>query len=190
MTSVRQIDATILKASIQIPTDVKVDSHEVANSFMAIGNDSPERWCGQTFTASKNYTITAVGLLLYRDDLVGEFGTLYASIRNTVAADGGKIPSGADLCVGSIDSNTLTTNVAGNWHVVDLGAGSSLVDDGEYAIVVRVLGGDLNCLVNVHNDVGASYANGNFVWSENSGVDWIAIVEEDADFRTYETVMG
>jgi hypothetical protein len=139
------------------------------------GNTDPTgtHWCGQTFTPSTSHKITSVKLKLFR---YGSPGTVTVSIRNTVPdGDFGEyLPTGGDLCSGTIDGDTLTTSGSGEWYEVTLGAGYNLVAGTVYAIVVRAPSGSnpSNILYWRLHSLTASYDGGTFVCSEDSGENW------------------
>ncbi|MBA7499061.1 hypothetical protein ES704_01800 [subsurface metagenome] len=97
-----------------------------------------EDWEAQTFTPSVAHKITSVKLKLYRE---GSPGTLTVAIK---AVDASHHPIGADLCSGTTDGNTLTTNTAGEWREITLGAGANLEADTEYAIILKALDGSIS----------------------------------------------
>jgi len=132
-------------------------------------------WGAQTFSPSIAHKITSVKLLLFRYQSPGY---ITVSIR---ATDGSGHPTGADLCSGTTDGDTLTTDSGGEWREITLGAGYSLVAATKYAIVFRALDGAYNNYIRVRLDsTSPAYASGNYEHSVNSGVDWI--VPEDYDF--------
>lgn len=84
----------------------------------------------QTFTPSTSHTVTLVKLKLYRAATAP--GTITVSIR---AVDGGTgLPTGADLCSGTTDGDTLTQDTGGEWREITLGAGTVLTASTAYAI--------------------------------------------------------
>lgn len=136
-------------------------------------------WKGQTFTPSTAHKITSVKLLLYR---TGSPGTYTVSIR---ATSGGS-PTGGDLCSGSIDGNTLTTDTGGLWYEITLGAGADLTASVQYAICMRAPDGNSGNAVQSRGRSGdATYAGGTRVYSVNSGVDWGSIGGDDHSFEEW-----
>jgi hypothetical protein len=128
----------------------------------------------QTFTPSANHTITSVKLKLYR---VGFPGDLTIYIWQT---DGNGHPTGSPLVVGSYNGNSLTTNTAGAWYEITLGAGSNLSSGTKYAIGAAVWGGAPDNFVLWRCDITSpTYSGGNFetgvgsspTWYTQSGVD-------------------
>lgn len=64
----------------------------------------------------------------------GSPGTVTVSIRAT----SGGLPTGPDLCAGTTNGNTLTTNTNGEWRRIQFTTTPTLSNGVVYAIVVRV----------------------------------------------------
>ena len=110
---------------------VRVDSllsGDDATFAIAGSGSGANGWKDMSFTTESNYTITSVKLLLLR---VGLPGTLTVSIK---ATDGNGRPTGANLCSGTTNGSTLTTNAAGEWREITFGAGTPLKISTKYAI--------------------------------------------------------
>lgn len=136
-------------------------------------------WSAQTFTPATAHKITSVKLKLYR---LGSPGTVTVGIR---ATSGGH-PTGGDLCVGTIDGNTLTTNTAGAWYEITLGAGYDLSASTKYAIVIRALGGDAENWVAWRMHYGSpTYSGGNGEFSSNGGSSWTSYASIDFMFEDW-----
>lgn len=136
-------------------------------------------WAGQAFTPQIDQMIASVKLKLFR---VGSPGTLTVSIR---LCSGGK-PMGGDLCVGTIDANTLTVDTNGDWYEITLGNGYDVDIGSQYAIVIRALNGDTDNKVSWRTDGSSpTYAYGTFVDSSDSGVDWNTYSGVDALFEVW-----
>ena len=137
-------------------------------------------WRGQTFTPSVAHKITSVKLRLYR---TGSPGTLTVSIK---AVDGSSHPTGADLCSGTIDGDTLTTDTEGAWYEITLGDGYELSASVKYAIVGRALGGDASNKVHWRGDQSSpTYAGGCLEVSLNGGSSWTSYPTVDAMFEEW-----
>jgi hypothetical protein len=111
---------------------------------------------------------------------VGIPGTVTVSIRAT----SGGLPVGGDLCSGTINGNTLTTDPAGAVYEISLGDGAVLEAGVQYAIVVRAPSGTLG------NDVviqfsGDTYPRGTYVQSSNSGSSWAINSSYDLYFEDW-----
>jgi hypothetical protein len=136
-------------------------------------------WLCQTFTTSSAYTITGVKLQLWR---VGSPGPLTVSIYATTA---GK-PSGAVLCSGTTDGNTITTAATGEWRTINFTTPVALTNTTVYAIVASAAGGDAYNYVEWMYDITApAYAGGSYVISTNSGTTWTIDTDYDFMFETY-----
>lgn len=136
-------------------------------------------YCGQTFTPSIAHPISSVKLLIYR---LGSPGTVTVSIR---ATNQGK-PTGSDLCVGTTDGDTLTTNTAGEWREITFSASTALTASTMYAIVVRALSGAvLNRVFWRCDSTSATYANGTYTSSYDSGSNWANISKRDTMFEEW-----
>ncbi|MBA7660486.1 hypothetical protein ES703_68488 [subsurface metagenome] len=139
-----------------------------------------EVWMGQTFTPATAHKITSVKLKLYR---YGSPGQLTVGIR---ATDGSGHPTGEDLCSGTIDGNGLTTNAAGVWYEITLGAGYNLDADTKYAIVARALdGSSANCVRWRYDDGDATFEGGNGEYSNTFGESWGAYPTSDFMFENW-----
>ena len=141
------------------------------------------RWEAQTFTANQAYTIKSVKLRLSADtDATGK--TITVSIR---AVDGGTgKPAGGDLCFGTLTGNSIGIGDENrNWHEIDLGAGYSLSNGVQYAVVARSDETGANIMWWLDGS-SPSYAGGARVNSNNSGVDWFTpSTGFDFIFETY-----
>jgi hypothetical protein len=114
----------------------------------------------QTFMAESNHNVDSVKLSLAKTS--GYVGTVNVSIRQAVADGGGYyVPTGADLCSGTISSTEIGTSFA--WEEIDLGTGTSLVLNDYYAIVVTATdpGADDIRWEYDSDASGGGYANGN-----------------------------
>jgi hypothetical protein len=136
-------------------------------------------WLAQTFTASKNYTLVSVKLLMYR---TGTVSTLTVSIRNTTS----NLPSGTDLAVGTLDVSGLTTVSPGTMVEVAMTVPVALTSGQVYSIVCRSDGADSSNLLAWRRVSVGGYADGRVCTSTNSGSSWSGSTD-DFIFETYET---
>lgn len=148
-------------------------------------NDDDEKaifdrhWRGQTFTPSISHNITSVKLLLRRVLLPGQ---VTVSIR---AATYGK-PIGPDLCSGTFDGNTLTTDGAGEWKEITFDIHPLLDASTTYAIVIRAIAGDGSNNLRWRDDNSyPAYPGGLYVYSEWSGTDWTRVYGTDMMFEEW-----
>ena len=136
-------------------------------------------WEGQSFTPQVDQMIASVKLKLFR---VGSPGTLTVGIRLCAA---GK-PVGGDLCVGTIDADTLTEDTNGDWYEITLGDGYDVDIGSQYAIVIRAVDGDASNKVSWRADTSSpTYAYGTSVDSSDSGVSWSTYSGVDAMFEVW-----
>ena len=169
-----------------IPAPVSADSQYQS---YATGDDSAvdiygENWYAQSFTTNDAYYITSVRLKIYR---VGNPGTLTVSIR---AADVLGAPSGSDRTSGTINANTITTGTGGAWYEIEFSSQWPLQANTQYTIVVRAVAGDSSNYVCWRFDDGdATYANGTYVSSSNSGMGWATDTDSDFMFSTWGEVV-
>lgn len=137
-------------------------------------------WIGQSFTPATAHKITSVKLKLYR---VGSPGTVTVSIK---ATDENGHPTGADLCSGTIDGNTLTEDSAGAWYEITLGDGYNLAADTKYAIVIRCEGINVSNRVDWRADAtDPTYDGGCYEFSTNSGSSWTTVLTVDLMFEDW-----
>ncbi len=123
-------------------------------------------WRGQSFTPSIAHKITSVKLLLRR---VGLPGIVTVSIRPTAF----RRPIEPDLCVGTIDGNTLTTDGAGEWKEIIFDIHPPLSSFTMYAKVIRAIHGDGSNNLRWRDDNSLpTYPGGEYLTSANSGLTW------------------
>jgi len=138
-------------------------------------------WEGQTFTPETDHLMAKVKLKLFR---VGSPGTVKVSIRATSADK----PTGGDLCSGTIDGDTLTTDTNGEWYEITLGDGYEVEKDTMYAIVIRAVNGNASNKVSLRADTSSpTYTGGTHVDSSDSGADWNTYSGVDLLFEEWGT---
>ena len=136
-------------------------------------------WEGQTFTAESNHSVFAVNLKLRR---VGSPGEVTVSIRDTSSG----LPTGGDLASGTIDGNTVTTGATGEWYPIDLSPTINVTSGTLYAIVVKCPTAYEYNFAYPRADLDSpTYADGNRVWSDNSGSSWTPDTNTDFMFEVY-----
>ncbi|MDD5082734.1 MAG: hypothetical protein PHU08_05110 [Dehalococcoidales bacterium] len=136
-------------------------------------------WRGQSFMPATAHKIKSVWLKLAR---LGTPGTGTISIRATDAA--GK-PTGSDLCSGTIDGNSLTTDTAGVWYEITLSEGYDLSADTFYAMILRAPSGDASKQIYWRQNTAGTYSGGCFVHSADSGATWTADWTRDYMFEEW-----
>lgn len=147
-----------------------------------------DNWSSQVFTATFNYSLGSIKLLLYRLGATSP-GTVTVSIRAVTGSPQTATPTGTDLAEGVIDGSTLTTDTAGEWTEIILTEPLALTLGTKYAIVLRcaATGGSL-ALKWRSDGSAATYTNGNSAVSAASGGDgtWSPSITRDNMFELYE----
>lgn len=125
-------------------------------------------WKAQTFTPSVGHIITSVKLKLYR---INTPGTITARIR---ATDANGAPTGSNLCSGTTDGDTLTTDTAGEWREITFSPGALLLAGTKYAIVYNGGGTDTNRVYAREDESTLAYLDGNEFFSDSmsDGGNW------------------
>ncbi len=141
-------------------------------------------WQGQTLTPSISHIISSVRVKVHR---VGSPGTFTISIR-AITND---LPSGADLAVGTMNGNAVTTNTDGEWIDITFSTGALAVASTKYAIVCRCAGAAGGNYLAWHADTTSpTYAGGSLVQSGDSGTSWQEATESDEMFEEYGDPQG
>lgn len=147
---------------------------------------SPHIWKAQTFTATSDYTLSAIGLQIGR--FVGRLpGIITVSIR---AVDGGGTPIGEDLCFGTIDGDTeiVESNIwtSYDWEIIEFNNPIILESGTKYTLILRSTeqAGDNGFQI----ILGDSYLGGSMWQTIDDGVNWSAISPGwDILFKCYTT---
>lgn len=138
------------------------------------------RWLTMTFTPQEAHHIAKVTLQLYRS---GTPGTLTISIKETDAQ--GK-PTGADLCLGTTDANTLPTGSPYEWRDILFAITSALDDLTKYAIVARALDGSTGNRVYWRDNYKTpTYEGGSIGISTDGGLTWTMYDTHDFMFKEW-----
>ncbi len=126
-------------------------------------------WRFESFTPQKSGLRNSVKLLLYR---TGSPGTVTVSVRATNAVTG--LPTGADLCVGTTDGDTLATGSPYTLREITFTTPLYELRDTKYAYCIRALTADgTTNILHVRSDESSpTYTRGNAGASVNSGVAW------------------
>ena len=135
-------------------------------------------WKAQTFTPATAHTIKMVNLLLFKIGL--PFSLLFISIRNTDILG---LPILPDLCLGILDTSTLTTSRT--WREITLGDGANLLAGTKYAIVARCPGASDPDAPGWWDAPPGGYPQGVICSSENSGDTWIEFAPNDFLFEEW-----
>ncbi|BAS31223.1 hypothetical protein [Dehalococcoides mccartyi] len=163
------------------PTDTEVttqaNSDPVVDQSWLQNDDNQESitnttWKAMTFTPGTNHTIRGVRLCLY--------GSSVGAITVSIRATSGGLPTGGDLCSGTLDGGQLSSSNDERVYDISLGAGTALTAGTVYAIVVRTAAGTLNW-----RSSAAGYAGGQKCSSTNSGGSWTADATRELLFEEY-----
>jgi len=144
-------------------------------------NDYGVNWWCQSFTPAVAHKITSVKFKMWRS---GSPGTITVEIK---AADASHFPTGAALCSGTFDGNTLTTSTPGAWYEITLGAGADLSEGVEYTVEIKATGGDATNLIKLRGNSAGVYLGGGAAYTLNSGGSWTAQTGYDIYFIEYDT---
>lgn len=141
------------------------------------------KWAAQTFTASRNYNITALKLTLSRH-ATNAPGTITVGI----AATTGGVPIDDnpvnELASGTTDGDTLSVGTSYELREIVLDTPVALTSGVQYAIIVRAAG--VNPSFNWAYRLGGSYSGGMVYTSADTGGSWTAYSTYDFLFATYD----
>ncbi|MBA7580050.1 hypothetical protein ES708_21936 [subsurface metagenome] len=138
-------------------------------------------WWSQSFTPQTSHTITSVRLRMKRK---GSPGMLYVNIK---AADAAHKPTGPVLASGTINANTFTTALWGDWYLIDLGDGVALTAGTEYCVECHIVGGSSSNGVHWEGATTTLYPNGTGCVSSDTGSSWTPYPAYGLYFIEYET---
>lgn len=174
------------------------ESHTVLVGSLGYYAAYGTQWQAQTFTPQAKHTITSVKLKMYRTGLPGtitiSIQPLLAVITNpatSIAAEQAQLngelsadhPDGLELCSGTYDGDILPDAIGDAvWVEVDLGAGATLYQDVEYAIIVKAPSGGSGKYVWIgfDNTVGGTpYTRGDIMWTNTEGLYWSDRITDD-----------
>ncbi len=163
------------------PSDIdktaEANSDPVIDQTWLSNSDNKENvtgatWKAMTFTPSADHIIKGVRLCLYGSNV----GLITVSIRATTNG----LPSGVDLCSGTLDGAQLSSIDNNQVFDIPLGAGAALTTGTVYAIVLRAASGTL-----YWKSSPDGYAGGNKCSSTNSGSSWTADTTRDLLFEEF-----
>lgn len=134
-------------------------------------------WKAQTFTAfNTTHIVSYVALKLKR---TGNPGTITVSIRGFNTGS-----FGGDLCSGTTNGNTLTTDADGEWRTIAITPTITLTHDTKYSIIVRATSGDISNSTSWKCDSSSpEYTRGDVYASTNSGSSWTIDTAKDFIFK-------
>lgn len=139
------------------------------------GNIFGDSWFAQTFTPAANHTLNQIRLKLQREGILT--GDITVSIRATAL----NLPTGADLVSATVAASSVSTLAGGS--LVTFSTANLAVTAGTiYAIVIRVVGGDIanRILWANRTNVGGPdpYTGGRYSNSANAGGSWATLAGE------------
>lgn len=143
---------------------------------------SDQIWYGQSFTASDDYDIESVKLLLYR---AGSPGTATLKLY---AEDGSDRPTGSALATGTTNGNTLTTDNGGEWREITFASALRLSSGTKYVLIVETPSADgASHILYWRDDETNGYSDGRVCRSLNAGSTWSTSATSgyDALFETW-----
>ena len=153
---------------------------EYCNTGDIVGVDAvDDKFMGQTFTPQHTHKISHVKLKLYR---TGTPGTINVSIRAT----NGTVPTGVDLCSGTLNGNLITNTPSGSWYIIPFASGVILSKGIKYSIVINAPAGDMSNLLNWRTRDSSGYPMGIRVFSNDGGINWNTVTTWDMMFEEYE----
>lgn len=127
----------------------------------------------QTFTVTNAYLITSVKLKLLKVGAPTAIATV--GIR---ATDGEGKPTGSNLCSGTIDCATLTTDSNGAWYEITLGDGYSLQAATKYAIVLDCPSATITKHPSWRMHTSGGYDDGQYLTSSDGGTTWTSFIDD------------
>lgn len=143
-------------------------------------------WAAQSFTPSTTHYISYVKLKCFRNTYVlGDPGNLIIDIY---ATDGAGKPTGASLSSGYTNANIFTLDTGGAWYQINMSA-YELIATTKYAIVLHLPSGDVGAWIKWRLDGSApAYADGAWLWSNDTGATWNEDVNYDGMFEEWGTI--
>ena len=127
-------------------------------------------WLAQTFTTgatNPNHNITSVRLKLYKTA-----GTSPGTVTVSIRATSSNVPTGADLCVGTINGDDLTESADGEWYRITFTSNPSLAGATKYAIIVRSVAASIGWR---WDSSTPAYSTGNNCFSLDSGATFVGV---------------
>lgn len=144
-------------------------------------------WNAQLFTPTTEHSVLKIRFKMYR---AGSPGTITVGVR---AVSGGQ-PSGDDLCYGTYDGDTLTTDGDGEWITITLDQATTqdlLAVSTQYALVLRAPSGDVtNAAFFRAENTGVFYTGGYRCASDDSGATWTQYPTLDILFGEEGIIFG
>ncbi len=177
------LTAIVLTLSLFVflsPVSAAVEQATQQENYMTGGDGDSDKiyaasMVAMQFTTSESHTITKVGLPLKK---AGTVSTLTISIREASS----DVPTGVDLVSTTYNANLFTTSYA--WYYFDLDE-TSLESGVQYAIVLKLSGGDTSNYVYWQKDTGGGEADAVASHSTDGGANWTSDTPEDNLFDVW-----
>jgi hypothetical protein len=171
-------------SGVQYPfSGLPVDYYDTGNDGTDYGIHSTY-FVSQSFTASRNYDLESIKLMLYRT------GTPTDNLTIELFATSGELPTGSALSSGSINVATISATSSGTWYEATMSS-YSLVSGTKYALRIKASSNtSLNRFNWCSDGSSASYSGGALSYSENSGSSWTTPTTEDTMFEIYGALVG
>lgn len=134
-----------------------------------------DTWRGQTFTADSDHNITSVKVLLNKSSTVAYAPGIITAVIKNVGANG--LPTGGDLCSGTTDGDTLSSNSSvGEWREIMIDVPMSVITGNQYALILKLASSDHHIRfmwwAADSKVVPGYYSGGRVVFTGNAGSTW------------------
>lgn len=156
-----------------------IDYHEPVSDSQE--NLSDVVWGGFTFTASVNYSIAAVSLVMRR------FDTPLGNVKVVLRATSGEEPTGGDLAESILNIEGLL-ETTDKWVDFVFDTPIALTQGVKYAIIVSYPDRSGNHYVYLRHLSSDGYPDGRRIRTGNSGSSWITYATNDGIFRTHDSI--
>ncbi|KSV17259.1 hypothetical protein DA01_07750 [Dehalococcoides mccartyi] len=153
-------------------------TYQYTSGTGAIETVLTNNWEGQTFTATSTNYVSGVDL--YGAKYGNPTGNSYIALYATSAG----FPIGSPLAVTTFVTSTWTSSL--EFRHYDFNAPAVLTNGEKYALVLYVDNGDSSNNIRWYkDDTSPTFADGNRVYSTNSGSSWTNVSGEDFGFKIY-----
>ena len=173
------VDLNTTPGDVTLSNTPTLDQSNTAGTTTGTGPATVLAWQGQTFTPAVTGPVVRADVQLFCSGCTGTTPNLTLSIRAT----SGGLPTGADLASATIPGFSSSSGV---YYTANFGVPATLTSGTQYALLLRPV---------ADPSVGAgyfwirsspsTYANGQRVFSGDSGASWTADVTRDFNFRTF-----
>lgn len=159
------------------------DNSLIRYEYYNVGNDDPVStrniyWRGQSIIASSTHNVNIIKILAKRQGIPSN--PLYIDL---FLADESGFPTGATLTSGTINPQEFEETE--QWYDISVNQ-IEITNNLKYTIIGHITGGDDDNKVLWGRDYSSpQYAQGTFIYSNNSGGSWIAEPEADLLFEVW-----